>query len=243
MILFLQIWGGLFYLSNKICFSRAERSVTIQNKQIWRIRSWIIFLAGLPAWLIVFITEENWIATAVEAGGVPAMLVGLLIALRGQGSEPKWLDYISRISVVSGLAISFYEYGGLNTICQFLELGIAAGFLLGTYFTARDMIQGYFWIMLGNVACSTLMGIQGYYILMVQQLVSLIFVTDAYLARKNNKERGPSPDPDVIIKSPINRYSQPFRGFCAIDKHLQGTLQASLKPSRRRCTNHSALQK
>lgn len=115
------------------------------------------------------------------------MLVGLLIALRGKESEPKWLDYISRIAVVSGLAISFYEYGGFNTISQSLELGIAAGFLLGTYFMAKDMIQGYFWIMLGNVACSILMGIEGYYILMVQQLVSLIFVTDAYLTRKNNQ--------------------------------------------------------
>ncbi len=185
--LLLQIWGGLFYLLNKVCFSRAERSATIDNRQTWRIRSWIVYLAGLPAWLVVFISESNWIAAAVESGGAPAMLVGLLIALRGKGSEPKWLDYVSRIAVVFGLTLSTYEFGGIKTVIQFLELGIAAGFLMGTYLMAKDVIQGYFWLMTGNVTCSCLMGIEGYYLLMIQQLISLIFVADAYIHRKKGQ--------------------------------------------------------
>lgn len=112
------------------------------------------------------------------------MLIGLIIAIKGKGTEPKWLDYIARISVVFGLALSIYEFGGINTPKQFLELGIAAGFLMGTYLMAKDIIQGYFWLMLGNVTCSTLMGVEGYYFLMIQQLVSLIFVIDAYFIRK-----------------------------------------------------------
>ena len=182
--LFLQIWGGIFYLLNKVFFSRAERSTSEQQKKSWRIRSWVVYMAGLPAWVVVFISEHNWIAAAVESGGSPAMVVGLIIAWRGHGKEPRWLDYIARISVLIGLTISVYEFGGIKTLNQFLELGITAGFLLGTYFMAKDKTQGYFWLMLGNVSCAVLMGIEGYSVLMIQQMISFIFVTDACLARK-----------------------------------------------------------
>lgn len=185
-VIWLQIWGGTFYLLNKICFSRAERNTTMRGKQIWQIRSWIVYLTGLPAWLVVFAMEDNWIAAAVESGGAPAMLTGLMIALRGKGAEPKWLDHISQTAVISGLAFSFYEFGGIKTITQFLELGIATGFLMGTYLMAKDSIQGYFWLMLGNITCAAIMGIQGYYVLMVQQILSLVFVTDAYVNRKKS---------------------------------------------------------
>lgn len=180
----LQIWGGIFYLLNKIFFSRAERSKTEQLKRSWRIRSWLVYLAGLPAWIIVLISEHNWIAAAVESGGSPAMLIGLIIAWKGRGKEPRWLDYIAIFSVIFGLVLSLYEFGGINTVNQLLELGIAAGFLMGTYLLAKDNAHGYFWLMLGNVSCAALMGIQGFYIFMVQQLVSLLFVTDAYLVRR-----------------------------------------------------------
>ncbi|BCS88381.1 nicotinamide mononucleotide transporter [Pseudodesulfovibrio sediminis] len=184
MELFLQIWGGISYLLNKVCFSQAERSTTSRGNRHWRLWSWGVYLIGLPAWVTVFVTEHNWIAAAVESGGAPAMIIGLIIALRGHGHEPKWLDHLARFSVVIGLGLSFFEFGGISTFKQVLELCIAAGFLLGTYLMAKDNIQGYFWLMLGNVSCSTLMGIQQYYILMVQQLVSLVFVVDAYRTRR-----------------------------------------------------------
>ena len=181
----LQIWGGVFYLLNKAFFSKAERSETIGGGKIWRIRSWIVYLMGLPAWVVVFVSECNWIAAGVESGGAPAMLVGLMIAWRGHGAEPKWLDDIAKLSVSAGLALSMYQFGGIKNLSQFLELGIAAGFLMGTYMMARDNAQGYLWLMLGNVSCASLMGIEGFYVLMTQQLFSLCFVTDAFLARRN----------------------------------------------------------
>jgi hypothetical protein len=180
----LQIWGGLFYLLNKVFFSRAERSKTIDSRRVWRIRSWIVYLIGLPAWVVVFISEHNWIAAGVESGGAPAMIVGLIIALRGHGTGQKWLDSIAKLSVFVGLALSVHEFGGIKTPSQFLELGIAAGFLMGTYMMAKDKAQGYFWLMLGNVTCASLMGIEGFFILMIEQLVSFIFVADAFLVRR-----------------------------------------------------------
>ena len=48
---------------------------------------------------------------------------------------------------------------------------------------AKDNVKGYLWLMLGNVSCAALMEIEGFYILMGQQITSLIFVTDAYLVK------------------------------------------------------------
>jgi hypothetical protein len=173
----------MFYLPLQICFSRAERSENKKNRQQWRIKAWIVYLVGLPAWIIVFFSEHNWIAAGVETGGAPAMIMGLIIAQSGHGKEPRWLDCIAKITMISGLLFSIYEFGGINTINQILEMGIAAGFLMGTYLLAKDNVYGYFWLMLGNFSCSALMGIQGFFFLMVQQLISLAFVSDACLTR------------------------------------------------------------
>jgi hypothetical protein len=179
-----QIWGGIFYLLNKIFFSRAERSQCEHHRKNWRIWSWLVYLAGLPAWVVLFISERNWIAAGVESGGSPAMILGLIIAWRGQGKEPKWLDHVALFSVLTGLVISIYDFGGIKTLTQFFELGITAGFLMGTYMMAKDNIQGYLWLMLGNISCASLMGIEGFLVLMTQQMVSLVFVTDAFIVRK-----------------------------------------------------------
>ena len=184
--IFLQISGGLSYLLNKVFFSRAERGLTAASRKAWRIRSWIVYLIGLPVWVVVFVSEHNWIAAAVESGGAPAMISGLIVAWRGHGAEPRWLNHLAKLSVVFGLGLSLYEYGGITDITQVLELGIAAGFLLGTYLMAKDSQQGYLWLMLGNVSCSSLMGLEGFYILMVQQLVSLVFVVDAFMVRRSS---------------------------------------------------------
>ena len=128
--------------------------------------------------------EHNWIAAGVESGGAPAMMVGLIIAWKGRGSEPKYLDYIAQFAILIGFIISIYDFGGIRTVTQFFELGIAAGFLMGTYLMAKDESQGYFWLMLGNISCASLMGMQGLFIFMAQQMLSLVFVIDAYLVRR-----------------------------------------------------------
>jgi hypothetical protein len=184
--LLLQVWGGLCYLFNKIFFSMAERSNTETFNRSWRMRSWLIYILGLPAWIIVFLSEHNWIAASVELGGAPSMIVGYYISWKGFGKEPLWLDNLAKYFVIIGLSISFYEFGGINTVAQLYELGIAAGFLMGTYLMAKNNIKGYLWLMLGNVSCASLMHIEGYYLLMFQQLLSLIFVTDAFMVRKKS---------------------------------------------------------
>ena len=180
--LLLQIWGGSGYLLNKFFFSKAERANAPESKQQWRIRAWIVYLLGVPPWVFIFINERNWIAAAVESSGVPAMLMGLIAALQGnaQTDKHRWLDWLSQVMIVLGLGLSLYDFGGLTTFNQVIELGIAAGFLLGTYLLAKSKPQGYFWLLVGNISAASLMGRQGYYLLMTQQLVSFFLVLDAW---------------------------------------------------------------
>jgi hypothetical protein len=178
----LQLWGGAFYLLNKLLFSRAERAINQQHQQKWMVRAWTAYLIGLPPWVLIFISEGNWIAAAVESSGVPAMLIGLSAAWQGHVKFHAftWLDYLAKLMILIGLGLSFYNYGGLATLNQFLELGIAAGFLIGTYLLAKSKPQGYFWLTIGNISAAYLMMRQKYFLLMIQQVISLSLVLDAY---------------------------------------------------------------
>ncbi len=187
-VIWLQIWGGSGYLINKILFSRAERCSMPNRQNTIRIWSWLIYLIALPAWLAVFALEGNWIAAAVELGGVPSMILGLIAALKeGKQSGTKWMNRLARVFVIIGILLSVIETHGTLRFTQLTELGIAAGFLLGTYHLAKNHITGYLWLMLGNLSCAALMGLEGLYLLMAQQLLSLFFVADAYFVRKKNE--------------------------------------------------------
>lgn len=187
--LLLQIWGGLFYLLNKLFFSFAERSNDIARQYKWRVFAWAVYITGLPAWVVVFIFEHNWIAAAVESSGVPAMAMGLYTALRPDNNSKKaWLDYLSKLMIIIGIGLSLYDFGGITTLNQILELGIAFGFIFGTYFLAKFNPQGYFWFFGGNFCAAYLMMIQGYYLLMAQQLLSAFILADAYFIRKKKSK-------------------------------------------------------
>ncbi len=187
--IFLQIWGGLFYTINKIFFSQAERSKTRDNKRRWQIRSWAVYLIGVPAWVTLFIMKHDWIAAAMETGVIPTMIMGLVIAWRGGGGkQPKVLDYIARTFIVVGMVLSFRDAGGLNSVTQFLEINIALASLVGTYLLARNNPKGYLWIFSGNFACGTLMYMHDLYILAVQQVLSALFIFDAYRIQYKRKK-------------------------------------------------------
>ncbi len=181
MSVFLQIIGGLFYLLNKVFFSIAERN---PNNKRWRVWSWSVYLVGLPAWVVLFIWNHNWIAAALEASGAPSMILGLTIALWGKGRKPKWLNRLAIAAIVGGIIYSLYDFGGLTTLSQFLELGIVAGFLIGTYQLAHENSKGYLWYLVMCSSTASLMWIEHYPWLVVQQVVSIGFITDSYLAHR-----------------------------------------------------------
>jgi hypothetical protein len=185
----LQLWGGIFYLLNKIFFSRAERSEEEKQERVWRIRSWSVYLTGLPAWFIIFVLEKNWIVAAVETAGAVAMALGLYIAIHGLKKEPRWANHLALVVVVVGITISIYDLGTILTVNQTLELSTTAGFLVGTYLLARQRPTGYLWFLLMNASMGTLMYIQNYPWLALQQIISFGFVADAYFVNKRKAEK------------------------------------------------------
>ncbi len=184
MDLVLQIWGGLFYLTNKICFALAEGKEENRKRQL-KILGWIIYILWVPAWVTILIIKHDWIAASIEAGGTPAMLFGLFNAYNYSEKPNRFFDIIASLFtyafIVFGTSYSLYDYGGLTSISQLLEIGVMIGFLLGSYFLAKNKTFGWLFFMIMNASMGTLMVIQNKPILAFQQAVSLCFVVYGFI--------------------------------------------------------------
>lgn len=196
MDLILQIVAGGCYLLNKVFLwfsERAKERCQLTRARRWRIASWAVYLCGLPPWIGIFIGWHNWIAASVEASGAPAMLLGLVIAWRGvTSSPPKWLTWLDRLALVCiplGFAYSLYDFGGITTINQGLEIGLVVGFLVGTYRLAKERSDGYLWYVLMHLSCGWLMWIQGYPWLLAQQIASLALIAAAYRIARRQRSK------------------------------------------------------
>ncbi len=186
---FFQIWGGDCYLLNKILLSSAEGREDSRKLRIW---SWIFYLIGLPAWVIILVAKHDWIAATIEAGGLPAMILGLIVALQGSKRVPKLLDRFSGIFAFVllgfGVLYSLYDYNGITSVSQVLEMGVMTGFLGGTYLLAKKIHSGWLLFVLMNTNMGLLMLIQNKPILAVQQLISLCFVLNGFYRSFKNKK-------------------------------------------------------
>ncbi len=181
MDIFLQAWGGGCYLFNKIFLSLAEGRSNDRTLRVW---GWLVYLIGLPAWVIILVMKRDWMAATVEAGGAPAMLLGLVATLRGAEQVPPLLGKLAErftyVLIVCGVVYSLYDYGGLTATSQILEIGVMAGFLIGTVLLAERKASGWIWFMVMNTSMGSLMWIQGKPILAVQQGISLCFVINGW---------------------------------------------------------------
>ena len=156
----------------------------------------MIYIAGVPAWVIILISKKDWIAASIEAGGVPAMLFGLLNVYQNRQKPNKVLDIIASAFtygfLVLGVCYSAYDHGGISSLTQLLEIGVMIGFLLGSYLLAKNNLYGWLFFMLMNASMASLMLIQHKPLLSVQQLVSLCFViygfTVSYRLNKRREE-------------------------------------------------------
>lgn len=190
MTVLLQIWGGGFYLSNKILLAIAENRPE-KSKRLLKLSGWWIYILGVPAWVIILISKQNWIAASVEIGGVPSMLLGLYNVYNRKEVTAKRLGNtvlaVTYVFLVVGVGYSMKEYGGINSVTQLLEIGVIVGFLLGSYFLAKNRSFGWLFFMLMNGSMATLMFIQNKPILSIQQLFSLCFVIYGYILASKSK--------------------------------------------------------
>lgn len=183
MSLFLQIWGGSCYLLNKILFSLAENQQKLMRKRL-QLVGWVVYILGVPAWVIVLVSKDNWIAASIEAGGIPAMLLGLYNTYHDYRKPNRLFNAIVTVltyaSLAFGVSVSLIHHHGLSSFSQVLEVGVMLGFLFGSYLMAKRNPKGWLFFMLMNVSMASLMLLQDKWILMVQQLVSLMFVLYGY---------------------------------------------------------------
>ncbi len=179
MDLLLQILGGGCYLLNKIFFALAEGKREAVKRRL-KLVGWVVYILGVPAWVIILVGKHNWIAAAVEAGGVPAMVFGLFNVYHRVKKPRRSFDMLTAIftycALILGVAYSVYDNGGIGGLSQLLEIGVVVGFLMGSYLLAKNNLNGWLFFMLMNASMGTLMLHQGKPLLAVQQLVSLGFV-------------------------------------------------------------------
>ena len=191
----LQIWGGSFYLTNKVCFALAEGREKNRRRQL-KLVGWIIYILGVPAWVIILVIKHDWIAASIEAGGVPAMLFGLYNVYKNSKKINRSFDIIASFFtyafILFGTSYSLYDYGGITSVSQLLEIGVMIGFLLGSYLLAKNKNYGWLFFMIMNASMGTLMIIQDKPILAFQQAVSLCFVIYGFITaiRVSRKQNG-----------------------------------------------------
>lgn len=184
--LLLQIWGGGFYLANKIALALAEgRDRSLQRRL--QIFGWAIYILGVPAWVIILSLKHNWIAAAIEAGGVPSMFLGLLSVSLGRRPHrifsiaASWSTYLF---IILGSSYSLYDYGGVTALSQLLEIGVMIGFLLGSYHLARNRASGWLFFLLMNGSMGSLMLLQDKPLLALQQGISFGFVIYGFICAR-----------------------------------------------------------
>lgn len=182
MDIFLQVWGGSGYLLAKILLAHAEG---LHEDRTWRIAGWFAYLIGLPAWVILLAGKQNWIASAIEAGGAPALILGLASAWKRCDHVPRGVDWsvkaFTYLMIADGIGYSIYYFKGITTVSQVLEIGVTLGFLLGSYLLAKKHPWG--WLLFAEMLISMgmLMYIQDKAVLVFQQGISLVFVINGFI--------------------------------------------------------------
>lgn len=100
------------------------------------------------------------------------MLFGLYNLYKGIDIPDRNLDRLTYLmtyaALILGVGYSLWERQGLNSLSQLLEMMAMTGFLLGSYFLAKQDIRGWLFFMLMNLSMATLMYSQDKIILSVQ---------------------------------------------------------------------------
>jgi len=182
MDIFLQLWGGIFYLLAKIFLAISEN----KNRKNFRIHGWIVYIIGVPAWVIILFLNKNWIVMSIEAGSIPSMIFGIIMLSNKSYIHDleKYIKTFTGILIVLGIMYSIYDFGGINNFSQILELGITVGFLMGTYLLAKKNHNGWLYFALMNISMGILMIIQSKWIFVILQIISIFFVIYGFMTAK-----------------------------------------------------------
>ncbi len=119
------------------------------------------------------------------------MFLGLYTVYKSSKSPNTLFDKVASFftygSILLGVGYSLFDYGGITSFTQILEMGVMLGFLLGSYLLAKNNRTGWLFFMLMNGSMATLMFIQNKPLLTAQQIVSLFFVIYGFRASRKRE--------------------------------------------------------
>lgn len=178
----LQIWGAIGYLFAQILLAVAESK---NDSRKLRIAGWISYLVGMPAWIILLISKNDWVVAGKDIGSIPSMILGIITAWKEDKQVPKFFDAFAKIitflMIILGFAYSIYHFHGIKNFSQILEIIVTFAFLLGSYFLAKKKASGWLFFSLSCICMAILMLIQSKILLLIQQGLSFIVVIYAYI--------------------------------------------------------------
>jgi len=187
--LFLQIWGGIFYLLAKILLALAEG---MNNDRKLRIIGWFSYLFGIPAWVILLAGKNNWVVAAIDLGTIPSMILGIITAWKQNIQVNKVFDIFVKaftfFMIILGTSYSIYFFHGITTFSQILEILVTFGFLSGSYLLAKKNPAGWLLFALMCTCMGILMLIQEKTLLVFQQGISLLIIIAGYIRAKTAKK-------------------------------------------------------
>jgi hypothetical protein len=188
--LLLQIWGGTGYLAAQILIAIGESK---NDSRKLRIAGWTSYLIGMPAWIILLIGKNDWVVAGTDIGSIPSMVLGIAAARRADAETPKSLDKFAKIitflMIVLGFAYSVYHFHGVKTLSQVLEIMVTFAFLLGSYLLAKKKPEGWLFFSLSCLCMAILMWMQSKILLLIQQTLSFMVVTFAYIMAVRRRKR------------------------------------------------------
>jgi len=180
--LFLQIWGGFFYLFAKILLAFSEGKNDSKNL---RIIGWISYLIGIPAWVITLAGKNNWLVAAIDPGSIPSMILGILTAGKQNNNSYKPLAIFAKFftfaAIVLGTSYSIYCFHGITAFSQVLEILVTIGFLWGSYLLAKNKPSGWLLFALMCSSMALLLFMQGKMIMAILQSISLIIIAIGFI--------------------------------------------------------------
>ena len=145
--LFLQIWDGIGYLLAKILLAIAEGK---EYGRKLRTVGWFSYLAGIPAWVIILTSKNDWVAAANDIGSIPSMILGITTVWK-QNSQvnktyEKFVKFFAIFMIRTGIIYSIYHFHGIGTFTQVLEIFVIIGFLGGSYLLAKKIQMAGFYL-------------------------------------------------------------------------------------------------
>ena len=183
--LFLQIWGGGGYFLAKILLAISEG---VENSRKWRIVGWFSYLIGIPAWVIILGSKNDWVIAANDIGSIPSMILGIITAWKQNNqvnkTYEKFVRFFTIFMIIVGITYSIYHFHGITAISQLLEILVIIGFLGGSYLLAKSNLNGWILFALMCICVVILMLMQDKFLLAILQGFSLIITIIGYIRAK-----------------------------------------------------------